>query len=55
MFEDRAFRLSVQVLGWAVIAFLVFPVLLTILVSFNGSFFNSQRMVLQYVESAYKS
>lgn len=39
MFEDRAFRLSVQVLGWTVMAFLVFPVLLTILVSFNGSFF----------------
>jgi len=39
MFDDRAFRIGVHVAGWGAIAFLVFPVLLTVLVSFNGSFF----------------
>ena len=39
MFDDRTFRRVITVLGWAAMAFLVFPVLLTILVSFNGSQF----------------
>ena len=39
MFEDRIFRRVIAILGWTAMAFLVFPVLLTILVSFNGSQF----------------
>lgn len=39
MSEDRNFRLLIAVLGWASMAFLVFPVALTVLVSFNGSYF----------------
>ena len=39
MSEERDFRLVVNVLGWAAMAFLVFPVIVTLLVSFNGSFF----------------
>ena len=39
MSEERDFRLVVNVLGWAAMAFLVFPVIVTLLVSFNESFF----------------
>ena len=39
MFDDRTFRRVVTALGWAAMAFLVFPVILTILVSFNASQF----------------
>lgn len=39
MFEDRAFRWSVNGAAWAAMIFLVFPVVLTVVVSFNGSFF----------------
>lgn len=39
MFDDRTFRRVVSVLGWVAVAFLVFPVLLTILVSFNAGQF----------------
>lgn len=39
MSDDRSFSWAVAVLGWATVAFLVAPVLLTVLVSFNGSFF----------------
>ncbi len=39
MFEDRIFRNAVGVAGWAAMIFLVFPVILTVVVSFNGSFF----------------
>ena len=34
-----AYRAAVSVLGWVGMAFLVFPVLLTIVVSFGGSVF----------------
>ena len=37
--DDPAYRATVSVLGWAGMAFLVFPVLLTIVVSFGGSVF----------------
>ena len=39
MSDDRLYRVLVHVLGWGAIGFLVFPVALTVLVSFNGSFF----------------
>jgi len=39
MSEGRAYRLAVACLGWGAVAFLVFPVALTVLVSFNHSFF----------------
>ena len=39
MFSDRAYHWCIQALGWAGLVFLVFPVFLTALVSFNGSFF----------------
>jgi putative spermidine/putrescine transport system permease protein len=39
MFEDRTFRRIISALGWIAMAFLIFPVLLTIVVSFNGSQF----------------
>ncbi|MEL6316876.1 MAG: ABC transporter permease [Pseudomonadota bacterium] len=39
MFEDRGFRWAVAALGWLGMAFIVAPVLLTVLVSFNDSFF----------------
>lgn len=39
MSDDRVYRILVHVLGWGALAFLVFPVALTVLVSFNGSFF----------------
>lgn len=39
MSEDRLYRVVVAILGWGALAFLVFPVALTVLVSFNGSFF----------------
>lgn len=39
MFEDRIFRNAVGIAGWAAIAFLVFPVFLTVVVSFNASFY----------------
>ena len=39
MFDDRIFRNMVGVAGWAAMIFLVFPVILTVVVSFNGSFF----------------
>ena len=39
MFRERAYHWSVSILGWSAIIFLVFPVFLTALVSFNGSFF----------------
>jgi len=39
MFEDKIFRRIVCGLGWAALLFLVFPVILTIVVSFNGSQF----------------
>lgn len=39
MFDDRLFRRIVAILAWTAIAFLVFPVILTIVVSFNGSQF----------------
>jgi len=39
MFNDRVFRWTVWALGAFALAFLVFPVLLTVLVSFNASFF----------------
>jgi putative spermidine/putrescine transport system permease protein len=39
MFDDPVFRRAVTVLGWTAMAFLVFPVVLTITVSFSGSIF----------------
>jgi putative spermidine/putrescine transport system permease protein len=39
MFEDKSFRLFVNVAGWAALLFLMFPVFLTVVVSFNGSQF----------------
>lgn len=39
MFEDRTFRRLIGILGWTAMAFLVFPVVLTIMVSFSGSQF----------------
>jgi len=39
MFDDRSFKLAVNAIGWGAVFFLVFPVLLTVLVSFNASFF----------------
>ncbi len=39
MSEERGFRLVIGILGWGSIVFLVFPVALTVLVSFNGSYF----------------
>jgi len=39
MFEDRAFRRLIAILGWTAMAFLVFPVVLTVVVSFSGSQF----------------
>lgn len=39
MFEDRLFRRTVAWLGWGAMLFLVFPVVLTIVVSFSGSQF----------------
>ena len=39
MSEDKTFRYLIAVLGWTAMAFLVFPVALTVLVSFNGSYF----------------
>lgn len=39
MFSERTYQWTVLVLGWAAILFLVFPVFLTALVSFNASFF----------------
>lgn len=39
MFEDRIFRRIVTILGWMAIVFLVFPVVLTIVVSFGNSQF----------------
>lgn len=39
MFSERLYTISLTVLGWAAILFLVFPVFLTALVSFNGNFF----------------
>lgn len=37
--DDPSYRMAVGVLGWFGMAFLVFPVLLTIVVSFGGSVF----------------
>ncbi len=37
--EGLSYRLAVQLLGWGGMVFLVFPVLVTALVSFNASFF----------------
>jgi putative spermidine/putrescine transport system permease protein len=37
MFEDRTFRTAVDVLGWCGVGFLLLPVLVTMLVSFNAS------------------
>jgi putative spermidine/putrescine transport system permease protein len=37
MFEDRQFRIGVDVLGWLGVGFLLLPVAVTILVSFNAS------------------
>lgn len=39
MFKDKSFRLFINVAGWTALLFLVFPVLLTVVVSFNGSQF----------------
>ena len=39
MSDDRAFRWAIYGTAWAALAFLVFPVMLTVIVSFNGSFF----------------
>ncbi len=39
MFDDPLFRRAVKLLGWLAIFFLVFPVMLTIVVSFSGSIF----------------
>lgn len=39
MFDDPTFRRAVAIMGWTAISFLVFPVVLTITVSFNGSMF----------------
>ena len=39
MFDDPVFRRIVTIMGWVAMAFLVFPVVLTITVSFNGSIF----------------
>ena len=39
MFDDRTFRRVISTMGWLAVAFLVFPVLLTILVSFNAGQF----------------
>lgn len=39
MFEDRTFRRLIAILGWTAMAFLVFPVILTVVVSFSGSQF----------------
>lgn len=39
MSEGRTYRLAVALLGWGAVAFLVFPVALTVLVSLNASFF----------------
>ncbi len=39
MSDDKGFNRIISVLGWSAMAFLVFPVALTVLVSFNGSFF----------------
>lgn len=39
MYKEKTFRQVIAVLGWTAMAFLVFPVALTVLVSFNGSYF----------------
>jgi len=39
MYSEQTYRIAVSLMGWAAIAFLVFPVFLTVLVSFNGSIF----------------
>ncbi|PKP85225.1 MAG: hypothetical protein CVT80_03715 [Alphaproteobacteria bacterium HGW-Alphaproteobacteria-2] len=39
MSEGRIYRAVVTLLGWGAVAFLIFPVALTMLVSFNESFF----------------
>ncbi|MCY3831161.1 MAG: ABC transporter permease [Rhodospirillaceae bacterium] len=39
MFEDRGFQRVVATMGWTAMAVLVFPVILTIVVSFSGSQF----------------
>ena len=39
MFEDKSFRVVVNIAGWLAMVFLVFPVILTVVVSFNGSQF----------------
>lgn len=39
MFDDRTYRAVIGVAGWGALVFLVFPVVLTVVVSFNASFF----------------
>ncbi len=39
MSEEKGFHRTIGVLGWLGMGFLVFPVALTVLVSFNGSYF----------------